>query len=93
MGKPQSKEVVIAQNAAGGVNAADVAQLHQNQSVTNFILGAMLVILTIGVWFGVYKLYKRCHVDWMRAEIARSAFRRSGPRRDPRSKESNIESV
>lgn len=88
MGKSQSKEeIVIAQNAAGGVNAADVAQLHQNQSTTNLILGVILLILIFGVLFGVYKLYKRCHVNWMRGEIARNAFRRSGPRRESRAKE------
>lgn len=92
MGKTQSREeIVIAQNAAGGVNAADVAQLHQNQSVTNLILGVMLIILIFGVLFGLYKLYRRCHVSWMRAEIARNAFRRSGPRRETRIKEASVQ--
>uniref|UniRef100_A0A2H1V559 SFRICE_014334 n=1 Tax=Spodoptera frugiperda TaxID=7108 RepID=A0A2H1V559_SPOFR len=74
--KSQSKdEIVIAQNAAGGVNVADVAQLHENKSITNMILGVILIILIFGVLYGGYKLYKRCHVGWMREEIARNAFR------------------
>ncbi|KAH9645165.1 hypothetical protein HF086_005710 [Spodoptera exigua] len=74
MGKPQSKEVVIAQNAAGGVNAADVAQLHQNQSVTNFILGAMLVILTIGVCQNIKKEHESLLISFvLKTRISRHA--------------------
>lgn len=81
MGKEQSKDqIVIAQNAAGGVNSAAVEQLHYNQKVTNIILATFLVIVILVAKFMVYKLYKRCHINWMRQEMARSAFRRSNTR-------------
>lgn len=88
-GSTSKEEVVLAQNAAGGTNVADIAQLHQNQSVTNVILGVILLLMILGVLVAIYKLYKRCHKNWMREEIARSAFRRSGARREPRSKDTN----
>lgn len=85
MGSTQSnEEVIIAQNAAGGNNSADIQQLHQNVSLTNIILGIILIMLSIGAIGGLYKLYRKCHQGWMRQEIARSAFRRSGSRREAR---------
>lgn len=92
MGKEQSKEkIVIAQNAAGGVNSADVELIHHNQKVTNIILGIFLLLLILGAKFAIYKLYKRCHINWMRQEMVRSAFRRS--RRGPETDERNQERV
>lgn len=78
MGSSQTKEeVVIAQRRA---NLADLQLLHRNDSNTNIILGVILIILSIGMTAACYKLYKKCHIEWMRQEIARGAFIHSGGR-------------
>lgn len=85
MGKTQSKEeIIIAQNAAGGVNSADIDLIHKNLSGHNTLLTIIVVLLVLAVVAGLYIMYKKCHIQWVRQELARSAFRRSGARRPGR---------
>lgn len=86
MGKEQSKEkVIIAQNAAGGENAATAAidVLKNHASITNALLGVLVVLVVLGIFACSYRQYKKAHTNWIRREITLSDLRRSLRKRPP----------
>lgn len=84
----EKEDVFITQNALGS-NAASVQELKYHLSAISIVLIVICTILGFGVIYVVYKLYKRCHMAWIREETMvqnlRRSFRRSDPGlRDPR---------
>lgn len=78
MGSSQTKEeVILAQNAAGGANKADVEQLYTQISATNIILIIILFLVIVILAYLLYKSYKNCHKKWITYEINRHNLRRS----------------
>ncbi|PZC84205.1 hypothetical protein B5X24_HaOG205400 [Helicoverpa armigera] len=76
MGSSNTKEeVILAQNAAGGSNSADIRQLAINVSTTNIILIVVLLIVSLAFLYGVFKVYKSCHQKWIADEIRRDRLR------------------
>lgn len=85
MGKQQSKseETIVVQNAAGGNNNASVEELKVHVTTTNVLL-AIIVLFILLVLLGlIYKIYRRCHVEWITREIQRNTLQRSIFRRAP----------
>lgn len=80
----EKEDVIVAQNAAGGNNAASVQQLQAHIGVTNILLAVILVVIGAAIAVGAYIAYKKCHRRWIMREIDRAAWRRSfRRRRDP----------
>lgn len=78
MGKQQSKdETIIVQNAAAGSNSSQLEEFKFHLSTTNILLAIIVLVICIVAINCVYRSYKRCHTDWMSAEFARNALRRS----------------
>lgn len=76
MGSTQTKEeFVLAQNAVGS-NQASIEEVKQHAYLTNILLAIVLaVIITGSIIFG-YQLYKKCHVQLIRGELARRSLAR-----------------
>lgn len=82
MGTTNSKEeIIVPQNAAGGNNIADIRQLAVHASTTNIILIVVLLITSLAFLYGVYKIYKNCHQQWITNEIRNDRLRYSIRRR------------
>ncbi|XP_073948999.1 uncharacterized protein [Choristoneura fumiferana] len=70
MGSSQAKEeVIVAQNAAGGTNNADLKDIGNHISNNNIILTVVLIILCIFGLAMVYRMYRKCHQRWIQQEI------------------------
>lgn len=73
MGGSQSREeVLIAQNAAGAGNNT----IEQHLGLTNILLILMTTVLCCGALYGIYKLYYKCHKNWMHQEYDRRSMQR-----------------
>lgn len=82
MGKQQSKEeTVIVQNAAGGVNQANLDEFKFHLTTTNLLLGIIVMVIILGILYFIYRLYQRCHIQWIHREINDRVLRRSFFRR------------
>lgn len=95
MGSGSSKEeVIIAQNAAGGSNQATVEEIKMHISTMNLILIIMLTVMLLGVLYAAYRMYKKCHLQWIDQQFHQHALRRSVQRRisgsRPRAEEHSI---
>ena len=91
MGKPQSKveEKVVVQNTVNGNNEATVEEFKFHLTTTNALLSFIVLAIGIGMFYVMYKVYKKCHRDWITTEINRvtlrgSLFRRPPPPTSPR---------
>lgn len=71
MGKTQSKEIVVTQNATAENN--NIAQL---LSINNIVLTIILTVIIIVGLFLTYKLITKCQKRLMRREINQHYFKR-----------------
>lgn len=83
MGKPNSKEIVIAQNAAGGENGSHMTDLNHHLSTANILTTVFIVIATLITLYLAFRVYRKCHLRWVREEYQRGANRGSYLRRRP----------
>lgn len=81
MGNQKSQEVVIAQNAAGGVNQATTEEIQQHMSTTKILLCVIILFLCLGLLYLAYSTYKKCHLRWISRQINRATLRDSFFRR------------
>lgn len=81
MGNQKSQEVVIAQNAASGINQATADQIQWHMSTTNILLMIISLCIFLGMLYFAYTLYKKCHMQWISRQINRAALRTSFYRR------------
>lgn len=78
MGTTNTKEeVIVPQNAAGGSNVADIRQLAVHASTTNIILIVVLLLVSLAFLYGVFRIYKNCHNQWIENGIRRDRLRYS----------------
>lgn len=75
MGKQQSKEenIVIAQNAAGGTNNAPIDEFRFHMKTSSILLCVIVLCLILGVLYGVFRIYRKCHLRWIRQEFEMNA--------------------
>lgn len=74
----EKEEVILAQTAAGaGTNSATVDQLRDHAATTNYILTAICTLIGAVVLVILYKLYRKCHRDWMDQHLREFALKRS----------------
>lgn len=83
MGKSESKEVVIAQTAAGAGNQVSLEDLRYHLSTTNILLLIFVVVATFFVIYIAFRIYRKCHLRWVRQEFQNNANRGSFFRRRP----------
>lgn len=82
-GSNTKEEVLIAQNAAGGVNQATVEELKTGIGVTNVLLMILAILAALAMVYGGYRVYRNCHVEWIEQRIHHHALRRSFQRPKP----------
>lgn len=76
MGQKQTKEeTIVVQNSAAGDNHSEAINFHM--TTTNIILGIIFVIILMGVFYIIYRMYKGCMTKWINKQITRTAIRKS----------------
>ncbi|CAH3997989.1 unnamed protein product [Pieris brassicae] len=76
MGNQKSQEVVVAQNAASGINQATADQIQWHMSTTNILLMIISLCIFMGMLYFAYTLYKKC-IRWISRQTNRAALRTS----------------
>ncbi|KAH9645686.1 hypothetical protein HF086_005335 [Spodoptera exigua] len=80
-GQSKSKETVVVQNTVGGSNIATLEEFRYHLTTTNILLLIIVLGVLLAVLCVAYRMYKRCHLDWITREINSNMLRRSLVRR------------